>query len=204
MKVRIVEYQQHWPMMFMEEQQDILRVLQGLEVEVQHIGSTAVPGMVDKPKIDILVGLSTFEVFPEVLGRLTGLRFTYFEHYAILSPERRFFARLIPIAGSFSAPPITRLNLIDEVAFSSDCHLHVVVKGSNEWRRHIAFREYLRAHDSARAEYCTLKRSIMDKEFRDGSEYNDSKAALVRRIEELACSWFEKAGTTPDRYNDSK
>ena len=59
--IKISDYDPAWPRMFAEESAKLRAVLGGLVVEIEHIGSTAVPGLPAKPVIDLLVGVSSLE-----------------------------------------------------------------------------------------------------------------------------------------------
>jgi len=132
-------------------------------VAVEHVGSTAVPGLAAKPIIDILVGLRSLRDAAAVIPPLEGLGYQYLPEREIETPERRFLAR-----------PKTKPRL---------CHIHMVEVGSDFSERHLLFRDYLRAHPDAAREYEDLKRALAA-QFRENREaYTEGKTPFVRRIE---------------------
>ena len=137
-------------------------------VAVEHVGSTAVPGLAAKPIIDILIGLSHLEDAAVVIPPLEGLGYEYLPERELETPERRFLARP-------KTKPRTR-------------HIHMVEVGSDFWERHLLFRDYLRTHPDAAREYASLKHALAAR-FRENREaYTEGKTAFVRRIQEAARS----------------
>jgi len=135
-------------------------------VAVEHVGSTAVPGLAAKPIIDILIGLSHLEDAAVVIPPLEGLGYEYLPERELETPERRFLARP-------KTKPRTH-------------HIHMVEVGSDFSERHLLFRDYLRAHPDAAREYEDLKRALAA-QFRENREaYTEGKTPFVRRIEEIA------------------
>ncbi len=102
---------------------------------VEHIGSTAVPGLVAKPILDLLAGLEPLDVAPGVAA-MEALGYEYLGEYGI--PGREFFRK----GGDGGRITSTR---------SSSAGPH--------WVRHIAFRDYLRAHPDEAARYAEAKRA---------------------------------------------
>ncbi len=102
---------------------------------VEHIGSTAVPGLVAKPILDLLAGLQPLDVAPGVAA-MEALGYEYLGEYGI--PGREFFRK----GGD-----------------ARTHHVHAVELGGPQWVRHVAFRDYLRAHPDEAARYGAAKRS---------------------------------------------
>jgi GrpB-like predicted nucleotidyltransferase (UPF0157 family) len=156
--VRLVPYDSTWPLEFAAEAERIERACAGLPLELEHIGSTAVPGLAAKPVIDILAGRP---------GNVSGERFVAafrqlgYEHkgaYGI--PGRNYFRR-----GS----PRTH-------------HVHLVSRSSEFWRDHLLFRDYLRRHVEIAREYETIKRELAALYLQDKERYTDEKGPFVRSI----------------------
>lgn len=136
-------------------------------VALDHVGSTAVPGLAAKPIIDILIGLRLADAVP-CIALLEGLGYEYLPEREIDTPERRFLARP-------KTKPRTH-------------HIHIVEAGSDFWERHILFRDYLRTRGEAAKEYEALKRSLAA-EFRQNREaYTEGKTEFIRRVEATARS----------------
>ena len=133
-------------------------------LEVKRLSSTsearAVPGLGAKPVIDVMVGVSQLAQAEGRVGALEGAGYEYVQKYEIELPERRYFRK--PRLGP------------------SAYHLHCVVKGSSFWVRHLAFRDYLRAHPESAAAYCELKRELAVRFSKE--EYTEAKSPFIERI----------------------
>jgi GrpB-like predicted nucleotidyltransferase (UPF0157 family) len=135
-RVVIVEYDPHWPAAFEQEKSAVCAVLSVLPTDIQHIGSTAIPGLRAKPVIDLLVAVSSFAPVAEYEQRLEPLGYVHIVQPN--EPVRIFFRK-----GS----PRTH-------------HLHIVEDGSCEHHRLIRFRDYLLRHPETALAYEDLKRDL--------------------------------------------
>ena len=156
--LRLVPYDSTWPLEFAAEAERIERVCAGLPLELEHIGSTAVPGVAAKPVIDILAGRPG-----NVSGELfvAAFRQLGYEHNGAYGvPGRNYFRR-----GS----PRTH-------------HVHLVSRSSEFWRDHLLFRDYLRTHVDVAREYETLKRELAALYLQDKERYTDAKGPFIRSI----------------------
>lgn len=160
--VRIVEYDPRWPEMFEEDRRRILEVAGAYVTGVEHVGSTSVPGLAAKPIIDILVGVRKLSYALACVSPLYAIGYEYVPRVEILLPERRFFRRGRPDAGTH--------------------HLHMVEEGGEFWRRQLLFRDYLRAHPEAAREYEVLKRRLADAHGPDRGAYTDAKTDFIESI----------------------
>jgi GrpB-like predicted nucleotidyltransferase (UPF0157 family) len=61
--------------------------------------------------------------------------------------------------------------------------IHMVALNSEFWHRHLAFREYLKAHPNIAAEYATLKRKLAEQDWQDVNDYADAKTEFIQSIE---------------------
>lgn len=158
--VVIADYSKEWPALFVAEHAHLAALFPGCAIE--HIGSTAVPGLPAKPIIDILVGAASLTDIERRMEALGVLGYEYFPQYERDLPDRRFFARMGPKG---------RI-----------CHIHAVVKGSHFWTRHLAFRDELRASTELSSKYAALKRRLAA-EFREDREaYSDAKAPFIESV----------------------
>jgi GrpB-like predicted nucleotidyltransferase (UPF0157 family) len=136
-----------------------------LVVDVEHIGSTAVPGLGAKPVIDIMPGVRTPEDTNRCIAGLRRLGYEYVPEDTI--PDRLFFRKGYP---------------------ERKLHVHVVQVGGDFWVRHIAFRDYLRAHGDAANNYASLKRKLAAQYPHDSLAYTDAKSEFILGIEEKAAA----------------
>ena len=153
--MRLVTPKPHeWQTRFLAHRARILRVLP--HVDVQHIGSTAIPGIKAKDVVDVLVGVSGTDI-PATTRQLTEL------HY-VLEGERPGHAWLCwPAPGQREAV------------------IHVMERGGEAWRRRLHFRDFLRQHPAEAKAYEALKRHLAA-QTDDWGEYTRQKADFVQRI----------------------
>lgn len=146
----------------MRERGLLARIFTGTDVSIEHVGSTAVPGLGAKPIIDIMLGVSAL---PEVESRIAQLEWRGYEYvpeYEAQLPERRYFVK-----------PPTR---------PRSFHLHCVVRGSDFWRSHIEFRDYVREHPETAAAYLELKQDLAARYRTDRVAYTEGKSAFINSI----------------------
>lgn len=161
----VVDYDPRWPATYEEDRRAILEALGVMVRGVEHVGSTAVPGLAAKPIIDIMLGVAP-EDLDRIIEPLRRIGYEYNPDWEISMPHRRLFGR--PRAEGATAR-----------------HLHAVVHGSEFWVRHLRFRDYLRAHSEVAAEYGLLKKSLAAAH--PGSiDYTFSKTEFIRAVEAKA------------------
>jgi len=166
MPLVLAPYDPTWPAEFAAEEARILDAVRGLPIRLEHVGSTAVPGLDAKPIIDILAGC------PPRADRgayVAALRQIGYEHKGAFGiPGRNYFRRGSPRSH----------------------HLHLVSWSSALWHRHLAFRDALRADASLRQEYAALKRDLARTFADDKEKYTSAKgpfiASVLREVERSA------------------
>lgn len=160
-KLIIVPYNFDWPITFEREASKIKEVLGSNCLSIHHIGSTAVPGLLAKPIIDIIVIVTNLE---ETIRPLESLGFKYKGEYNI--PMRFYFNR----AGGVAT------------------NLHIYEENHPEIDLNLLFRDYLRNHPKVRAEYANLKESLLKDEASYEKKdfmftgYNLGKDAFIRKV----------------------
>lgn len=164
--VRIVDYDPSWPAGFEAECEALAPVFAGAEVTIEHIGSTAVPGLAAKPILDILIGAASLEVFEARVPDLAELGYGYVPEFEATLPMRRYFQK--------------------PAASGQTHHLHCVEKGGDFWRDDLLFRDFLRAHPETAAEYAELKRDLARKYGQDREGYTDAKTAFIESVKARA------------------
>jgi len=158
-RVVIQDYDPGWPQIFEMLRSRIAVVLNGLADSIEHVGSTAVPGLAAKPVIDIDVLLRSASDLPLVIRRLVDLGYEYRGDLGVIGREA-FRAKL------------------DDFSH----HLYVCPPDSREYRRHIAFRNHLRAHADDANTYASLKRKLAIQFGTDREGYNQAKSKFVEDI----------------------
>ena len=136
--VRLHEYSSTWPAMFEVERDQLESVLERwLAGRIEHIGSTAVPGLIAKPVIDIMAGVRDIASSAQARGALRCLGYVYFPY----RPDEMHW---------FCKPSTDRRTH----------HLHLVPVNSALWTERLAFRDHLRRSPDAAAEYAALKSAL--------------------------------------------
>ena len=158
--IEIVAYNASWPAQFDEEREALRRVLAPwLAGPIEHIGSTAVPGLAAKAVIDIMAAVETLEQSKAAIDAAAALGYCYFPYKADI---KHWFCKPSP---SFRTH-----------------HLHLVPIKSRHWVGPIAFRNYLRAHGDVAAEYEELKRGLAEKFRFDREAYTEAKGAFIDAV----------------------
>lgn len=158
--VEVVAPDPSWPAVFDGVRDRLARALGDRALSIEHVGSTAVPGLWAKPVIDVDLTVADSADEPSWLPDVEALGF----ELRVREPEweeHRFLKSMAP-----------------------EVNLHVWSRGAREPRRHRAFRDWLRAHDDDRARYADVKRSVAARGFDDAMLYNNEKAWVVYDIYE--------------------
>jgi putative glutamine amidotransferase len=161
---RLEEADPAWAAMFEVEAARIRAALGPVAVRVDHVGSTSVPGLAAKPVIDIQVSVDA------------------------MTPRDRYVDPLVGLGYEFVVDPVDTDHeyLRREVDGVRTHQIHVCAAGSSWERRHLAFRDHLRAHPEDAAAYAELKRRLAAEHPNDVMTYVDGKTSFIRGIEALA------------------
>ena len=161
-EIVLAPYDPSWSQLCEIEREAILAVLPKQPLAIEHIGSTAVPGLDAKPIIDILVLVADLDDARPAIQRLEAMGYSYWRD----NPDRSklFLVKGLPPA----APHRTH-------------HLHIYAD-SAELDRHVAFRDHLRGDPAARDGYLALKQELADRFRGDREAYTDGKAAFINRL----------------------
>ena len=179
MKITFEPYNPLWKQTFNEIKKELTEILCPVTPGIEHIGSTSVQGLSAKPIIDILIGLETEADLDIIPPLLMAKDYMYYEKYNEDMPYRRFFIKLKVSPQSLSLPVyIKKSDIVPEESHNHAfrmAHIHVIPVNSEHWMRHIAFRDYLRAHQEVKNEYQRLKEKLSMMEWKDGNDYNQAK-----------------------------
>ena len=165
----ITIYEKEWPQQFLKIKTELQKVLT-IPCQVQHVGSTSIPGMKAKPIIDIDVGLENWEDFEKVKSELESIGYEHEGDKGITGRE------------AFCRDGKVHNEILDSI----DHHLYVCSVDNEEYKRHILFRDYLRSHDEARDRYNQIKEEILAKV---GPE---NRAGYVQMKEDNYRDFFEE------------
>ena len=158
--IEVVPYDPRWPEQFARIAARVQgAVPAGLIVAIEHVGSTSVPGLAAKPILDIDVVIATAAELPAAIMSLTQLGYKHEGD------------RGIPGRAAFTWPP-----------GESRHHLYVCDAESDELRRHLVFRDYLRAHAREADQYAALKLALVARFRDDRTGYSEAKAHYIQAI----------------------
>lgn len=148
-----------WAPTFEEERRRLLSLLPGTFVAIEHIGSTAVAGLIAKPIVDLLAAVESLGDADALIDRLCENGYT--------------------TSREFNATLTDRIWLMRWHEGHRTHHLHVVVMDSPPWRDRLAFRDALRADPTLARRYAELKRELATAHRNDREAYTVAKAAFV-------------------------
>ena len=158
--ILVVPYDLSWPDKFESEKEVLGRILAPwMAGPIEHIGSTAVPGLAAKPVIDIMIAVENLDVsFPAIAAAVTA-GYNYWPYKA-------------DVMHWFCKP---------SDAYRTH-HLHLVPYGSSLWHARLGFRNALRADSKLAEEYAQLKYRLADQYKDDREAYTESKTSFVQRV----------------------
>jgi GrpB-like predicted nucleotidyltransferase (UPF0157 family)/GNAT superfamily N-acetyltransferase len=160
-RVELVAYDPAWPALYETERERLEPLLPGA-LEIHHIGSTAVPGLLAKPIIDIVALVDDLDA---PIAALIGSGYQYARAFNATLSHRRF--------------------LCYPTASHRTHHLHLV-DDRPELERRLCFRDRLRADPALAAEYVALKRALAARYPEDREVYTEAKAPFIKRVERQA------------------
>ena len=166
MKITLVEYNSDWPKVFEQEYGLLFQTLSDSVTQIEHIGSTSVPGLLSKPIIDIMIGLADFSIADNLVPKIVSLGYIYFSEFEDVMPNRRFFKKLVDGTATH--------------------HIHMTEIDSKFWQRHLLFRNYLRSNPNAANEYAMLKKELSKQDWGDSNDFAEAKTEFIKNIEEQA------------------
>jgi GrpB-like predicted nucleotidyltransferase (UPF0157 family) len=170
--VEVVPYSEDWPTRF-EHERDALRSAVGAAAqEIEHIGSTAVPGLSAKPTIDILMVVESIEEFLGRLPALKALGYDYRPDNSMVGSDTHLFLRKVANG-------------------KRTHHLHVLRADSPKIEDYRLFRDELRRDPELAAEYEQLKITLARKHAADRMQYVTEKA---KAVEQLLATLHERRG----------
>lgn len=166
--VVIVDYDPAWPRLFEEERACIEPVIATFAQSIEHVGSTAVPGLCAKPIVDLMVTVERLNP-PSHYAEALAI-FGYVLRIDAANTERHAFGK----RDAQGKRPVPGYNL------------HVVQHEGVEHQRMTAFRDNLRTHPDAAGAYGDLKRRLAAEYGTNRDGYTAAKSAFVRSVEAIA------------------
>jgi GrpB-like predicted nucleotidyltransferase (UPF0157 family) len=159
--VQVVAYQAAWPDLFEQEQRILHLHLGHLILDIQHVGSTAVPDLDAKPIIDIAVAVASVTLIPQCRQPLCTLG--YIDRGDAGGDGGYLFVK--------ESAPDVRTH-----------HLHLVARDDPQWSNYLRLRDMLRADETLRTQYAKLKYALQQHFAQDRKGYTAAKEAFIRGI----------------------
>jgi GrpB-like predicted nucleotidyltransferase (UPF0157 family) len=165
----IVGYDSRWPRLFDEEKTNILRVIGPMVMAIEHVGSTAVPGLAARPIIDLMIGVKHLSDATWCIQPLRTLDYEYIPEYEKLIPERHYFRKA------------------DQHEVLGSTHrLHMTEFKGVFWNQLLLFRDYLREHADEAQKYSDIKKTLAVRFGLDRESYMRAKTEFIQGIIEKA------------------
>jgi GrpB-like predicted nucleotidyltransferase (UPF0157 family) len=158
----ISAYDPAWPALYERERQAIEHALGERLIGIEHVGSTAVPGLGAKPIVDIMAGLPRLADADACITPLAAIGYAFVAEAMQDMPDDRYFERW---SDGFEVGT--------EVA-----HLHLCEYGSPFWQRHLRFRDILRGRPDLALAYERLKRELAP-QYTSGAAYAAAKTSFI-------------------------
>ena len=175
MPFELVSHDLRWQHAFERESALVRRALGVVALRIEHVGSTSIADLDAKPIIDIQISVRSVQPLSDYRPDLESIGYV---HVSMPEPGDDVYP-------FFMKPP----------RWPSDHHIHLCELGGREERRHLAFRDWLRAHPEDRTAYSDLKHELarhVDPADRSSMlRYTDGKSDFIRSIEQRALPWYD-------------
>lgn len=156
--VKLLRYNPKWRVSALEEIDVLKKAIGSIALDIQHIGSTAIPGMSAKPIIDIDVAVKSLKLLNDLIVPLKKLGY----RYRVGELEKRLFVK----------GPNEKITY----------HLHVIELDSDLWNNDLLFRDFLRKNKKEAKQYSELKKELASKFYNDRKSYSSGKEDLIKAI----------------------
>jgi GrpB-like predicted nucleotidyltransferase (UPF0157 family) len=156
--VKVAPYTAEWERLFEEEKALLQAAIGRYVLDIQHVGSTAIPGIVAKPIIDIAIAVANFEEASVCIEPVERLGYEYRGENGI--PRRHYFVKGDP----------------------RTYHIHMNELGSRDWQKLVRFRDYLVQHPDLAEAYAALKTELAGRYPTDREAYQEGKAPFIERV----------------------
>jgi GrpB-like predicted nucleotidyltransferase (UPF0157 family) len=157
--VQVVAHHPGWHALFARERRILQQHIGHLVLDIQHVGSTAVPGLDAKPILDIAVAVASMAVIPQCVPLLCRIGY-------IDRGDGGTNGGYLCVKES---APNVRTH-----------HMHVVAIEDPQWHNYLRFRDLLRADEGSRTKYAKLKQDLQQQFSQDRQSYTAAKHAFIR------------------------
>lgn len=176
-RIEVVAYDPRWPGEFERASGEVVKALGPSLLSIHHIGSTSNPGIDAKPVIDMLAVVADLDGVDRRTAEMEGLGYEVKGEFGIAG--RGYFRR-------------------NDATGRRTHQFHAFAEGSPHVRRHLAFRDFMRAHAYLAARYGQLKRELAETHPYDMDAYMNGKDAFIKEMETRAMEWAAASGGEAD------
>ncbi len=166
--VKLVPYTAEWKRLFEQEKARLQAAIGDYVLDIQHVGSTSIPGMIAKPIIDIGIAVRNFEQATVCIEPMVQLGYEYRGEHGV--PRRHLFVQ---------GDPRTH-------------HVHMNEAHGKNWEALVLFRDYMIQHPEMAQEYAKLKQELAQQFPTDRPAYLEKKSGLIERVLQSARSQRRK------------
>ena len=157
-KVLVCPYDPEWPNLYLQEEERLRKAIGDWILDIQHVGSTAVPVLASKPFIDIGIAIQDFEQGFDTIPTMAELGYNFRGELGV--PGRHFFIQ---------GRPRTH-------------HVHMSEISNRDWIQRLKFRDILRSNPTTARQYEELKSSLGDQFPNDLTKYSEGKTEFIQSI----------------------
>ena len=172
--VRLTPYNEEWERLFREEASCLQIAVGRFVLDIQHVGSTSIPGMIAKPIIDIAIAVKNFEEANVCIKPIESVGYQYRGENGI--PRRHFFVKGNP----------------------RTYHIHMNEIDSRDWNEQISFRNYLSHHEDIASGYAELKVELAQRYPTDRQAYTENKSPFIKHVLQLAGSEMQSLASSKE------
>lgn len=172
-KIYVSEYDPNWVLTYEASRDELNNLLTDILDSIHHIGSTAVPGLLAKPTIDILVLVNDIETIDGFNEDMENLGYIAMGEAGI--PGRRYFYKTL-----------------EDNEFIETHHVHIYQVGNAKYQEELLFRDYLRIDDSCKEAYGTLKKKLAQVHRDSPPRYTIAKSDFIKSVIQKAKTYFDK------------
>ncbi|TYR81642.1 GrpB family protein [Priestia megaterium] len=175
--VEIVQYETKWSLLYKLEKEKLYSTLKDFSLEIEHIGSTAVPQLAATPIVDVMIGVSRKEDMKEVIKILQNESHIYVEETGVFIllkesvPTHHYPHRMTKKQEQLHVPINVRR-----------AHIYVTVLHSSYWDERISFRDYLRKNAMSKNQYAKVKKELSSKFWNDIEKYTHKKEVYIEQF----------------------
>lgn len=160
-RLRLVAYDPAWQVRFAAEAAGLAAALGAHALAIEHVGSTAVPGLAGKPVLDVAIAVATEAAADAAIAPLETLGYTYRGPHGV-DPRRRYY--------------------VQDVAGQRAVQIHLYILPAAGWDEQLAFRDALRADAGLAAAYAAEKWRVAGAVHWDKRAYSAAKGLFVQRV----------------------